>query len=84
MGPLLGELKLEPSPEVVVTHSLFAANKEPTGNYFSKHGSPSIGQQGPFIWDGERIFKRERWVLACAGSVEKHASTYVACYGSKA
>ena len=50
VGPFLGELQTDYSRWSRLTElSLFAANKENTGNYFQSCVSPNRGEQAPFI-----------------------------------
>ena len=50
---------------------------------FHSNGIPEQREAGTFIWDGESIFKRERW-HPLPKDVVKYASTYTAGDGNKA
>ena len=66
-----GEWKSDSPPEVVVTQNrVYLQQIGAHVESFPKSWlSPSTRKQGPFISDGPWIFKKERWVFTCAGSV---------------
>ena len=70
-------VKSDSLPEVVVSQSkVYLQQIGGHEESFPESWLPKQREAGTFNSDGEQIFKRERWVFACTGSVGKQASTY--------